>query len=316
MVNAGAFLVYPAFTDQLTRASLTADSSSKAFPAGASALRKFQVDNFASEVSLLNPETIFSLIGLLLTSAAMSAASAQNRRNLAYCAVIVSLLALINFSGRFIPDQPMELLKRLKIGGLTQQQAIELVRENKGRILDRDMQVFPYAMGALYRVHTVHGYSALQPLGIFHRPADSLLPVAYGADVSVGLSKVETLLIEDLSSVPLQGRFHSIDDEQSIQVSEERLNSLRLNSAKGPLTPFYRTDTPYPGWTVSPSDRVTMFPKEVFTFFSFQSITSPSQLVLFYKPTYLSRASFVASVAAVTLLVMLLPQVFLRRTEL
>lgn len=302
-LNASALLVYPTFRDQLTQAALTANSSNKAFPGGATALRKFQVDNFPFEVSLINPETVFSLISLLLISASMSAASAQNRRNLAYCAVIVSLLALITFAGRFIPDQPMEMLKRLKAGGPAQQQGVELVRGNNGRILDPDMQVFPYAMGALYKVHTVHGYSALQPAGIFQRPKEISLSDGYGADFSVHLLGSGALLVEMLSPHPPLGRFVSRDGPQ-ISVAHETLNSLTLLFDKVAPATFYRTDTVYPGWASSPSAAAILAVQDIRTLIKIESPLPENKLQLLYRPTHWPAAMVVAS-CAVTFVVLL-----------
>jgi len=303
-INASAFLIYPAFKDQMIEAALAADSSNNTFPAGASALRKFQVDNFPSEVSLLNPETLLSLIGLLLISTAMSATSAQNRRNLAYSGVIVSLLALISFAGRFIPDQPIDMLKRLKAGGPVQRQTIELVRENNGRLSDRDMQVFPYAMGALYKIHTVHGYSALQPPGIFRRPLASDAPVGYGADFAVSFSEGGTLSTAALSAHPPNGRLVSTSGKP-ITVTGETLNSLTVDGATPQGVDFHRTDTPYPGWQASPQGILSTEKTELGTYIKSAAGVNISEIVFTYTPTYLGVTRIVSITSAAFILFLL-----------
>jgi hypothetical protein len=304
VINAGALLAYPAVKSQLTQAALAADSSNKSFPA-APALRKFQVENFPSEVSLLNPETLLSLVGLLFLSGAIGTASAQYRRNLAYCAITISLLPLLGFANRFIPDHPIEMLEHLQAGGPTQLQAIELVQFNNGRILDPDMQVFPYAMGVLYRVHTIHGYSALHPPSIF-RYSDSIsLPTGYGADFMLHFLGNETMSVESLSLRAPMGRFTS-ENGQQIDVVSETLNSLTLHSPNGALTAFSRTDTPYPGWTASPDKGVTTARKEVSTLFDVRTKQPTSEILLTYTPTYLRSTSIVAFLAALLVLITLL----------
>lgn len=310
-INAGALLVYPYLKNQLTQAALAADSSNKAFPVGASALRKFQVENFPTEVSLLNPETILSLIALLLISSAIGARPLRNRRNLSYGAVILSLLALISFAGRFTPDHPTEMLRHLQAGGPAQQQGIELVRGNNGRILDPDMQVFPYTMGALYKVHTVHGYSALQPAGIFRRPEEILLPDGYGADFSVHLLGSEALLVEPLSPHPPLGRFVTRDGQQ-ISVARETLNSLTLLYDKVAPATFYRTDTVYPGWASSPDAAAMLAVQDIRTLIQIQSPLPEKKLQLLYRPTHWADAMIVASCAATFVVLLLLTTVLSR----
>jgi hypothetical protein len=300
-LNIATFLIFPAVKDRLTQAALAADAGNTNFPAGAATLRVFQIENLPAEMSLLNLETLLSSVSLLLISAALGASTRRYRTILAYSALIISLLPLITFATRFIPDHPAEMLSRLQTGGTFQQKAIALVRDNNGRILDRDTEVFPYAMGAIYRIHTVHGYSALQPTGIFKRPAGTSLTQEYGSDLIIGLTAGNNLTVEERSSPPHQGRFWS-SSGQRIVVIRETLNSLQLRSENGQLAPFYRTDTPYPGWTVSPSDETTMSTDGVATLFGFFNSQAPQELTLIYRPTHLMAAVLVASVAAIVLL--------------
>ncbi|MBU3727701.1 MAG: hypothetical protein FGM37_00405, partial [Phycisphaerales bacterium] len=66
IINAIAFIVYPAAKEKLTAAAIAADAANRTFPTGSKALRISQVDSFPDEVSLRNPETALSLLGLLL----------------------------------------------------------------------------------------------------------------------------------------------------------------------------------------------------------------------------------------------------------
>jgi hypothetical protein len=299
-INTATFVVYPAVKDQLTEAALTADSSNEAFPSGASALRRFQVENFPSEVSLLNPETILSLIALLLISAALGTADEWRRKVLANLAVIFSLLPLVGFAARFIPNHPTEMLSRLQAGGPTQKKAIELVRE---------MQIFPYAMGALYRVHTVHGYSALQPSGIFRQPKGVSLEAGYGADFAIQCSGSDTLVVDSLTSKPPMGRFIS-RDVKHLSAVRETLNSLTLHLEDSTHAIIYRTDTAYPGWTAYPVQAASSKIQDIGTLIEVHSPLPENILHLSYLPRNLSVALCVATGALCLSIIALLSASF------
>lgn len=310
LLNGAAFFVYPAIKERLKEAALARDSANSTFPSGAAALREFQISNFPAEVSLRNPETVFSFLGLLMVSAALGSRSELLKRRLACAAMVVSLGPLLHFAGRFVPDHPADMLSSLRGGGPIQQQAIDLVHQNNGRILDRDMQIFPYAMAAFYKVHTIHGYSALQPSGIFRRPKGKELPAEYGADFAVNLTSGGALFVEQLVSSPPMGRLVATDGHR-IEVMEETLNSLALHSPTGPMTAFYRTDTPYPGWRTSPNASIQISEDGVATFIQPPRNRSTADLKLLYTPTHLRIAAIVAVLAAITVVILLASPFFM-----
>lgn len=302
-LNALALAVYPGVKDHLMQAAMVADSANTSFPAGAASLRRFQIENFPNEVSLRNPEASLSLVGLLLISAALGTSSEKSRRRLANSAVIVSLLPLLNFAGRFLPDHPVEMLHRLRAGGPAQQQAISLVRENNGRILDREMQIFPYAMGAFYRIHTIHGYSALQPASIFHHSAGMETPDGYGADFAVGLSDTNQIFVQRLSSAAPSGRFPPVEGAP-IKVISETLNSLTLSPTGIAPYAFYRSDTAYPGWRLFPEVGTSARSREIETLIQVSSGGLNTPLHLLYWPLYFSVAILIAIAAGCFLAVL------------
>lgn len=300
-INAMALVAYPAFKERLANAALAADAVNRTFPTGSKALRLFQIDNFPAEVSLRNPETALSILGLLLLSAAIGCKDQGRRKRLVYGAIVFSLLPVVGFAARFVPDHPVSKFELLQAGGPTQRQAIDLVSHGGGRILDREMRVFPFAMAALYRVHTVHGYSALQPPGIFRRPQVNELPPEFGADFAVSLSDKGSLLVESLSSRPPLGRFIPTR-EQSLVVAEETLNTLKIRQKADSPFAFYRSDTPYPGWMTDPPHSVFEDQSGVYTFVRGSDETSNDCVKFVYIPKFLNAARFVLIIAAIILL--------------
>lgn len=303
-LNAAVLLLYPLLKDTLKEAVMEADSTSAAFPSGASTLRSFQVENLPDEVSLKNPETLFSLLSLLLISAAFGIRSEEKRRYLAGLALLFSIGPLLGFAARYVPDQPVEMFARLRAGGPEQRQAIDLVAKSKGRLLDRETQIFPYAMAALYRVRTIHGYSALQPPGVFRQPEGTLLPANFGADFAVNISKEGSLVVEALSSAPPMGRLVPADG-CTVEVAEETLNQMRINLAGGSCSWLYLSDTPYPGWRSTSKPGATLTREKARTLVAMDDGASQSRLTLSYTPNHLGITTATALTAAMTVVVLL-----------
>jgi len=310
-INAGALLLYPAVKNQLTQAAAAVDSSSRVFPPGASALRNFQVENFPAEVSLLNPETILSFVALLMLSAALGSRSQILRRRLSYTAVAASLCSLLIFAGRFIPNHPVEMLDRLRAGGPVQQEAIDLVIGSDGRILDRDMQVFPYAMAALYRVHTVHGYSALQPPGIFRRPEGDALPEEFGADFDIQLSGSTGLIVQRTSENPPEARF-STPNGVSVEIANQTLNQISLTYSNGLPSAIFRSDTYYPGWRFAPDEEFSATPYKLGSMIKPIRGVFPENLQIIYRPSLMLPAYFFAALASIFVVAMIVKPQMLR----
>jgi hypothetical protein len=295
-INIGALLVYPATKAVLARSALAADAASSTFPAGSKALRIFQVENFPAEASIRNPETGLSVAGLLLLSYAAGSGARRRRCCLAYASVFVSLLPVLSFASRFIPDHPIEMLRQLKTGGLCQQQAMELVRGNTGRILDRNEQVFPYAMAALYKVHTIHGYSALQPRSIFRQHTEKDLAASFGADFAVNITGGGPLEVTSLSPQPPMGRFVA-DGDGSLVVENETLNTLEIKVLQGSPAILKRTDTPYPGWKADSTCSLSNPDNRLWTEIQLTD-GHGSAVKLEYRPTYLTTGVVVSAFGA------------------
>jgi hypothetical protein len=300
-INAIALVAYPAFKERLANAALAADAVNRTFPTGSKALRLFQVDNFPAEVSLRNLETALSLLSLLLLSAAIGCKDKGRRRRLVYGAVVFSLLPVIGFAARFIPDHPVSKFKLLHAGGPAQKRAIDLVAQSGGRILDREMRVFPFAMGSLYRVHTVHGYSALQPPGIFRRPKHAELPPEFGADFALCLSDAGSLSVEPLSTHPPLGRLIPASD-QEVVVAEETLNTLTIRQKESLPLAFYRSDTPYPGWTNYHPQTVFEIENGVYTIVKVEKAAPNGYITFTYIPQFLDTGKIALNIAAAILL--------------
>jgi len=304
-ISAVVFLLYPSYKKPLEQVVLASDASNASFPNGAEQLRRFQIENLPFEISLLNPESLLSLISLLLLTVSLGFASQASRALLVRFSLILSLVPLLHFASRFIPDHSATMWDRLTAGGPAQAQACELVRKSGGRIFDKDMTVFPLAMGALQRVHTVHGYSALQPTGIYRNPDPVLSASGYGADYIVELVGSDLIAVKALSQKPPQGRFVPSGTTEPT-VARETLNSLHLTFGKAGPTEFRRTDTPYPGWRAHPTAEMESDPIAVSTKIRVELATTQSGLQLLYQPTYLMSSTMLAAAALVAVIALFL----------
>ena len=108
------------------------------------------------------------------------------------------------------------------------------------------------AYASFYQVHSLHGYSALQPTSLYWYPATAApVPPDWRGDF-LSISQVG----EGTSLQPAGGthpsRFRSAIDSESLPVKiiQESHNRLMLDtSALADAEAIVRTDTYYPGWT-------------------------------------------------------------------
>jgi len=292
-----AWFAYPRFIPLIERklAAAEASTSYASIPTIA-AMRNHQIRAFPDEVSLRNPEAALTLLAVLLFSGVLMKAADSgarlSRERLVLLALAVGTIPVLMFHARFRPKHPIELWQRMLVGGDAQKEALAMARG--GLRLDESDQVlanmiFPNAMGCLYRIHCVQGYSALQPPGVFRYPLDAppLFP-GWRADLGISNSKV-VLTTSSGNSVP-NSRFRRADNGQpaTIAILDESFNSLTLDLAKqDPHEPLIRTDSYYPGWSSMPAVPIE---KRDPCFFRIGPLPpgAPAKLELRYSPS-LSR---------------------------
>lgn len=255
--------------------------------------------NLPREISLLNPETLGSAAAVALALIALGSQVAATRKRLLVSALAVNLFPMVLFATRYIPDQRVEMWQRLQAGGPAQKEVIASVAAKGCRILDEHMGVFPLALGALYRVQTVHGYSALQPPGINKQPEGTVVPPGGLADIKVYYDRQTGLTIEQVG--PAAGLSRIRPDEghaSAVAVRNVGVNSLIFEFDSPPTGRFLWTDTAYLGWSVE-SDHVELLPAGIFTKFQSLGTAPEAMLQVTYSPLHLRWTLTLALASAI-----------------
>jgi hypothetical protein len=231
-------------------------------------MRLFQIESFSKEVSLRNPEAALTVLASLLFTFGLFRATAStdslSRNRMVFLALSMGTLPVLMFHARFRPKHPIELWHRMLAGGDAQLEAMKMARG--GLRLDESDQIlsnmiFPNAMGTLYRVHCVQGYSALQPPGVFLYP-DGAPPLSddWRADLVISESGISLTAAAEKSKPHSRFRRASDGGPADVSILKESHNSVTLDvSGHDPAVPLVRTDTYYPGWHAIPDAPVERF---------------------------------------------------------
>ena len=247
-LNVTAFAVYPRCVRYVQSFVAAWDKANPSFPQ-TPALRSFQVENLPHEISVQNPETVLAFVSLVALAIYLRQPRWKPFQRIAL--LTLNFLPVIFFYCRFIPDYPVACWEQLLSGGPEQRRVAETVNPDHFRLLEEapslsDM-LFPNNMGYLQQVHTVHGYSALQPLSLYNwRPAGESSPQPI-ADFSYS-SEERGASIGDFVrlSVAKNSRIHC--EQRPVTITEETMNTLTISIGPGAADQLVRTDTFYPGW--------------------------------------------------------------------
>ncbi len=288
--------VYPIFKVKVEKMVIEVDRKRSAKPTSSPILRKHQIDGFPQEVSLLNPETATTLVALLLFAFALTRKDDKHVQTSLVLAFLVGALPVLNFHFRFRPSQSMSLWHQLVAGGPAQHEAEE--RLKGGLRLDESAMkagdaIFPFATAAMYGVHVVQGYSAMQPCSLYNYPHDAAhILDGWRADYVVDPTG-EAGQVPSFRKQSDLARFRilSTGNPASVRVSEESYNRLTLDASSLPHEEtLVRTDTYYPGWFVRNGDSKVNLEKQGTCFSTIPQLReiSDGKIKLEYQPSYLS----------------------------
>jgi hypothetical protein len=256
--NVGAGVIYPKVQSRVETRFIEAQRTNPALDF-AEPLRRFQVRNFANEVTFKNPETLLAFLGLMalglfLLKPSIPCAPALN------AILILSILPLLSFGHRYIPMHPFTLWDRIRAGGPEQQRVAAKLQPQGLRLLEsapgHHDSVFPGAMSQLFHVHGLQGYSSLMlsnasflkdPSG--HVPAN-LYDYEYRSETR-GLERGEFRSAGH--SEPSRFRW-AAPLSRSVTLKDETLNTLTLAIEAGQAADLIRRDTFYPGWRAFAGD--------------------------------------------------------------
>lgn len=216
------------------------------------ALRSFQIRSFPVEVGPANPEILLSWLSLFLLIVGTRFSRPMGRR-LIHGALALSLAGLFLFYARFTPCQPVSQWEKLREGGPVHQQIFACPAWKQARFYEETTlfqeRVFPNALAALYGVHVVHGYSALQPESLFfHLTPPLVFPPSWVADWKISRHGQITLFSPDHRSGETCRLIWEGSPERKITILDETANRLLLELSPGWSGRVIRTDTFFPGW--------------------------------------------------------------------
>ncbi|MEI7909920.1 MAG: hypothetical protein WCK77_09820 [Verrucomicrobiota bacterium] len=295
--SALAWWVYPMFKARISRIVTEADKSNAAM-VSAPKLRERQVNAFPSEVSLANPEAALTLVGVLLLGFALTREKRAHVQTGLAAALLVSAMPVLIFHARYSPSQPVGLWQQFLSGSPLQQKAKELL-DSGLRLAEpstrSDEIVFTHAIAAMHRVHVVQGYSALQPPCLFCYPATAApIPDGWLADYAVAPTQGAPLAPAFNKASEL-ARFRLLSNGAAapVSIAAETHNRLTLDATRVPAgETLVRTDTYYPGWTVSsgPSKMRLAQDGVCFSKIPLGQAAADGKIVLEYSPRYLPIA--------------------------
>lgn len=304
--NIGAGVVYPKIQSRVEARFLEAQKTNPSLDA-AEKLRRFQVQNFASEVTFKNPETVLAFLGLIALGF-FAFRPARSRLLALNGILIVSTLPLLSFGHRFIPMHPFTLWERICAGGPEQQRVAAELRPQKLRLLESAPgsyeNVFPGAISQLFRVHALRGYSSLMLsnasfiIDASGRVPARLYDYEYRSETR-GLERGE--LRSAGHAEPSRFQWGNTTGRQ-VTVTDETLNTLSLAIESGEAADLIRTDTYYPGWRAfsGPAELEVRFEPPCFSRIHITSRTT--QIRFLYEPRHWRAGLWLAGLAGVFLI--------------
>jgi hypothetical protein len=297
-LNVTAVIIYPRVVNYVHSFVAARDTSNPSF-AETPALRSFQIENLPHEISARNLETVLAFVSLI----GLAVYLRKPRSTISGQVVLLTLnfLPLVFFFSRYVPNQPIAYWERLLAGGPEQRRVADLINPDHLRLLEKapslnDM-LFPNDMGHLWQVHTVHGYSALQPLSLYNwHPAGASFPIADFAYSSEqrGAPMGDFARLSDNSN----SRFRC--DHRSVTVASETLHALSVSVSPGPPDTLLRTDTFYPGWKAQINGKLIplVHGNEPFSTIKLPATDATSIVTYTYQPSHLAATTSLSGTAA------------------
>lgn len=306
-INVASLVVYPKFLPKIRRIVQERVEKTSTGTQEAHALHDFQINNFANEVSLKNPETVCACLGILLFAGICLRPEWRRQKWALPGLLILNLLPPVMFARRFVPVQPIILWQRLMADDTEPRRVASLLNAEHLRVMEvyriSFERLYPNAMAHFFQVHDVHGYSSLQPPNFDTLSPDKLKPLLPQTADYVYESLVPGAAVGELKKNPTPGlaRFQWADgSSRAIRVEHETMNTLVLALGAGPESDLIRSDTFYPGWSARVDGKQIPIERAE-PFFSKIKIPAGAQtLTLRYTPTYLRLGIMLSAASLLT----------------
>jgi hypothetical protein len=203
----------------------------------------------------------------------------------------LNFLPVILFFSRFVPNHPVVYWERLVTGGPEQRRVAEALNPERLRLLEEspglNEMLFPNNMGHLQQVHTVYGYSALQPPSVFRWPLKEPPSPELVADF-VYRSDRRGQESGEFVKIANDGMSRFRCTQRKVSIIEETTNTVRVSIEPGPADTLLRTDTFYPGWRAQLGGKQIPLQKQDQTPFSIIQVPpseSSSVVTYIYRPS-------------------------------
>lgn len=303
--NVGAGVIYPKIQPQVEARFLEAQQTSHTQDS-AEPLRRFQVQNFANEVTFKNPETVVAFLGLVALGLFLLR-PVQSRLPALNVILILSTLPLLSFGHRYIPMHSFTLWDKIRAGGPEQQRVTAELQPRGLRLLESAPgtyeRVFPGAMSQLFHVHALGGHSSLTASNAgFLTDASGRVPARfYDYEYrSIARGPESGELRSAGHTGPSRFQWGS-PTGRKVTVTNETLNTLSLALEPGEAADLVRTDSYYPGWRAF-SGRVELEVRFEPPCFSRIHIPPQATEIRFtYEPRHWLKGLWIASIASVLL---------------
>jgi hypothetical protein len=318
LCNLVAFIIYPHFQKRLEEAVLRLDRENRLSMDSVPAFRSFQIRNFANEVSVKNPETVFAALSCL----ALCVVILKSRRPLQPLTLsfilALNMVPILLFGERYLVKQPVHLWRDLLQGG-PEQQKVQAALQPESRLDEkapglRLEDLYPGTLPLLYSIHALNGYSSfpLPSVSEALKLLDPKLKVFDYQYVSMqrGLHAGELIAAADHNGL---ARFQwQNENPRKITVLNEILNEITVHIDAGLPGKLIRTDRFYPGWEV---DSVPLAKYALLAnIFIAADIPSEATILTFrYRPRFLTLEIIVSLMTATTIIALCGRQIYLRR---
>jgi hypothetical protein len=304
-LNLAAFVIYPRYVDRV-RALVTARDKANPSFAETPALRTLQVNNLPREISVENPETLLAFVSLIAFALFLRK---ERPKNFAQGILLtINFLPLILFFNRYIPNQPVEYWGRLKAGLPEQRRIADTLNPDHLRLLEEapsfNDRLFPNNMGHLQQVHTVHGYSALEPPSLGHWPTAVARSREAIADF-VYSSKERGAPTGDLARVTNDHISRVRCDHREVRITAETMTTLTVAIGPGPVDQLLRTDTFYSGWQAALDGQPIPLERDgnkPFSLINLPASETSSIVIYKYRPSHFILTISLSSIACIFVL--------------
>ncbi len=306
-LNLAAWVIYPRLQPRVRELMERHDQGNKSFDS-APEMRAHQISVLPREISFQNPVALLAWLGLAGLAVWLWQPSLRRRRGASTALLLMNFVPVLLVAREYIPVHPAEYWRRMLAGGPEQQKVVANMGGTALRLWEiapgaHDMAM-PFMLPQLYRVRVLHSYTSLNPHSWGSLPVEEQQRRA--PQMADRIYKSETRGLEageySTNATPGLARYQWVmPNARQFRVEDLGLCKSRLIFEPGSGAELLWTDTYYPGWRAWIDGRPARLVKREPCFSVVEVPASARELVLQYRPAYLSAGLGLASGAALVL---------------